>query len=249
MPTPITACASASTSRSSSRVRARTRTRPRARIGTVAVYDVRPRPHAARASGARRRRTVAICTADVDVIAATSWPPNAGFHATSRSSSTSSSTASPVRPAPRRAATRDATSRPHAVDAGEDRPRCVARHEPDDRAGDVFFDVLAGEVHDLVGAPRRQRACRRAARSVTASDVAASSCCGRAEELAVSCARDRVRTTPSCATARRRDGGTVFAGCRSARRASARPVRCRMCDRASRTCSSSGASGHPCAPG
>ena len=61
-------------------------------------------------------RTVAIWTAEVAPIAATSWPPNAGFHAISRPSSTSRSTASPVRPASRRAATRDATSRPHAVE-------------------------------------------------------------------------------------------------------------------------------------
>ena len=115
MPTPMTVCASASTSRSSSRVRASTRTRPRGSSG-VAVGDDAAAVRGARGSGSTPARTVAIWTGDEQWIAATSWPPNAGFHATSRSSTRSSSTASPVRPAPSRAATRDATSRPHAVE-------------------------------------------------------------------------------------------------------------------------------------
>ncbi len=49
------------------------------------------------------------------MITATRRPPNAGFRASSRPSSTARPTASPVRPAPRVADTRAATSRPHAV--------------------------------------------------------------------------------------------------------------------------------------
>ncbi len=60
-------------------------------------------------------RTVAICVRESAWIAATSWPPKAGFHAMRRSPSSSKPTASPVRPAPIAAAVRLATSRPHAV--------------------------------------------------------------------------------------------------------------------------------------
>ncbi len=60
-------------------------------------------------------RTVAIWTGEVTVIAATTWPPNAGFQAIRRPSAALRSTASPTRPAPIAAAVRPATSRPQIV--------------------------------------------------------------------------------------------------------------------------------------
>ena len=75
--------ASARRSRSSSRVRAEIRTRLRGVAGTTDSDGTCCR-------GARRgstpARTVAICGRVAQWIAATSWPPNAGFHATSSSS-------------------------------------------------------------------------------------------------------------------------------------------------------------------
>ena len=113
VPTPTTADAICTASMSSSRAASRCRTRPAARmtISRSSIVDGDRGSSTASMPG----RTVAICTGEVAVIAATNRPPNAGFHPTSRPSRTSRSTASPVRPAPSRAATRDATSRPHIV--------------------------------------------------------------------------------------------------------------------------------------
>ena len=108
-----------------------------------------------RVSGRKRRgasaasmpaRTVAIWTGDVQWIAATSSPPNAGFHATSRPSSTSSSTASPVRP--RRAA-------PRRVPRPRGPTSCSARAPP------------TGRARSTSRAARARRRPRRARRGCT----------------------------------------------------------------------------------
>ena len=202
VPTPMTVCASASTSRSSSRVRASTRTRPRA--GESAIVST------ARASTARRcerreharRARSPSGRGDVQWIAATSWPPNAGFHATSRSSSRSSSTASPVRPAPRRAATRDATSRPHAVEPVRIAHGCRVARELGDRARRRLPRRSRRR-----GARSRRRPTRAASRSSGGSTVTASTLPrergGRAEELAGRRARGRVRRRRSTRGRRR----------------------------------------------
>ena len=78
---------------------------------------------AAAGPGSTPTRTVAICTGELASMAATSWPPKAGFHATSeRAPSTSSPTASPVRPAPSRRGRR--VPRPRVP------TRCSARAPP-----------------------------------------------------------------------------------------------------------------------
>ena len=73
--------------------------------------------------------TLAACTSLLEVIAATNWPPNAGFHAISVSPSTVRSTASPVSPARSCAATRAAISRPDIVPANSSaQGRAVPHH-------------------------------------------------------------------------------------------------------------------------
>ena len=90
-------------------------------------------------------------------MAATSWPPNAGFHAHRRAlSSTSSATASPVSPAPRRAAARDATSRPHAVLGARIAHGATPFGPAADGPCDVFLDRVDVERDDGVGTPRRE---------------------------------------------------------------------------------------------
>ncbi len=106
--------------------------------------------------GSTPARTVAICTADAQWIAATSWPPNAGFHATSRSPSRSSSTASPVRPAPSSAATRDATSRPHAVDPVRMAHGLVVPASRATSAATSSSMLSSLQVRDRVGTPRTE---------------------------------------------------------------------------------------------
>ena len=67
----------------------------------------------------------------------------------------------PRRPSSPASTTRRRARRDLATQRGrerEDRPRVVARSTIGDRAGDVFLDVLAVEVHDFVGAPRGQLA-------------------------------------------------------------------------------------------
>ena len=139
-------------------MRASTRTRPRAFIAT------RRRPGSkstVRGVGAviMPARTVAIWMADVAPIAATSWPPNAGFHATSRRSPTSRSTASPVRPASRRAATRRQPHDPKQSNRSRwPKARIGLRSCPlGDTTSNSFFDVRPDQVHDVVGAPRGEQ--------------------------------------------------------------------------------------------
>ena len=99
-------------------------------------------------------RTVASCTGDVLVMAATSWPPKAGFQDSSRPPSTSTSTASPVNPAPRRAASRAATSRPHSVPgASTAQGRASAAHAAG-RPCQILLDRPAFDHHQLRRPPR-----------------------------------------------------------------------------------------------
>ena len=108
--------------------------------------------------GSTPARTVAIWSGDVHVIAATSCPPNAGFHATSRwfVDLEIDRVAGEARVEARRETRRDLAAPRRR--RREDRPRVVGCDERDRRVRDVLFDVLADEVHHLVGAPRNERA-------------------------------------------------------------------------------------------
>ena len=107
-------------------------------------------------------RIVAIWTGDDALIAATSCPPNAGFHAIRRPSESSRSMASPVSPAPSRAAARPATSRPHAVLGASTAHADSRSAQLGDDARDVLLDEVALDRQHLVAAPRTQhRGVRR----------------------------------------------------------------------------------------
>ena len=111
-------------------------------------------------AGASRRARSPSASASRAWIAATSWPPNAGFHATSRSPSSSRPTASPVSPAPSRGrgAARDLAT-PRGA-RREDRPRRRRRAaQVDDARGDVLLDARRrASCDDRVGAPRSSSA-------------------------------------------------------------------------------------------
>ena len=118
--------------------------RPAGRLGPVA----------GRAGAGRRVAPSPSARRSGSVMAATRLPPKAGFHATSRPSSTPKPTASPVRPAPRRAGARAATSRPHRVpgtSTAQGAPPRTSRPGP--RPRPLRPPCPATDTH-TVGAPR-----------------------------------------------------------------------------------------------
>ena len=179
------------------------------------------------------------------MIAATSWPPNAGFHATRRPSSpTSRSTASPVSPAPSRAAARAATSRPHAVlGARTAHGACSSAHVGDARRDVLLDDRAASGERDRDGRRPTTRGSRGsgqrgAERDRRAADRARRASPQRPSSSWVTCARSGSTTTattvaaapdplPGSATSgrcRRRSRGRARRRARRVRRA-ARPPR------------------------
>ena len=84
-------------------------------------------------------------------MAATTLPPKAGFHATSRPPSMVSSTASPTSPAPRRPAARAATSRPHIVPAARTAHGAGGPAPAGEPGRDIRLDRRAFQMHELVG--------------------------------------------------------------------------------------------------
>ena len=211
---------SASVSRSSSRVRASTRTR--SRDVAVTVDTAGADSSRGRRAGRTPTRTVTICTGELASTAATSCPPNAGFHATRRlrAPSTSSPTASPVSPAPARAAARDATSRPQAVLGASTAHGCVSTTQSPSAACGVVLDRRALDLHDRIGTPRREATGVVGGEGDgdgVAVDLGRHQC-GGAEQLAVSRGRSGSTTTATAGP----DAGARAAKRRRRRRAPTR---------------------------
>ena len=190
----------------------------------------------ARASGACRRARSPSGSADVAPIAATSWPPNAGFHATSRSSSTLELDRVAGEPGaePRRDARRDLAA-PRGR-AGEDRPRLRRVATSSTTAPATSSSTFSpSRCTIVVGAPRAERARRRVGSTVIATTLPVEPRPRAPSSSRVACARSGSTTTHDAAASasRSRDAGTVV-GASARPSASSAPRSCEHAHRVAR---------------